>query len=607
MTRVHVRGGYGVPISIVACFLAVTGLTGCTTGDGRAEAGAGGTLRIAGSSDVEHLDTASANSVGAYALNRVYARTLLGTRSSNDFAETVAVRADVATRVPSRANGGISADGRTYTFRLRDDVQWNTRPPRPVTAADFVRGLKRLCNPAAPSGGQTYFTATIRGMAKYCRGFAAIDAPASGGTRSAAAIAAYQNEHDVRGLRAENATTLVIELTRPASDFLNIMALPFTAAAPVEYDQYVPDSPEFRQNTISNGPYQIRSYNPGRSYLLEHNPAWLPETDPLRGRYVAQIEIMLGQDSAESVQRQLEQGTADLAWDQPVPTSALARLRGSADKPGDPRLSIRTAPSSSPYLVFNTLSPHNKGALGEVEVRQAMQYAVDRSALIKIYGGPAIAKPLHTVIPPGNTGHAEYNLYPTPNDAGDAAECRRRLAAAGHPNGLRLRMPYRTNGHHELIAQSIQAGFTACGIEVELIPDTNGTFYAETLTSPARTKAGEWDIAAPGWTPDWYGNNGRTVVQPLFDGRAYGRNSTNYGGYHNPRVNQLIDAALTADDADAAAGHWQQADQQIMRDAAIIPLMTRGHAMYHSSRVRNAYFLPTSMTYDYTRIRLRTG
>jgi ABC-type transport system substrate-binding protein len=573
----------------------MVGLAGCAGGgdDASAEGAArqGGTLRIVGSSDVEHLDPASVASVGAYGLARTFARTLFGTRASNDFQETVPVRPDVAVRIPTRENGDIGKDRRTYTVRLRKGVQWNTTPPRQVTAQDFVRGFKRLCNPASPSAGKGYYVSTLKGMDGFCRGFGSVDA------KNAGAIAAYQRDHEIEGVRAKDDATLVFKLKRPASDFLNLLSLPFTAAAPVEYDRYVPDGAEFRQHTISDGPYQITEYRPGLSYRLTHNPAWQAGGDPLRERHVEKIQITLGQDSPESVQQQIEQGVADLAWDQPVPTSAIPRLRD------DPRFAIRETPNNSPYLVFNTRSPNNGGALGDRAVRQALEYAVDRSALIKVVGGPSVAKPLHTVIPPGNSGYAAVSHYPTAGESGDPAKCRELLGKAGHPK-LKLTFPYRTNSVHKLIAQSIAENLDACGVETELTADSGGSFYSGTLATPARAREGEWDIAAPGWVPDWYGNNGRSIIQPLFDGRAYGTNSTNYGGYDNPQVNGLIDAALTAPDAEHASGYWQQADQKIMEDAAIVPLLDRAQTLFRSSRVRGALYLPTTAGYDFTRIYL---
>ncbi|MFC4908792.1 ABC transporter substrate-binding protein [Actinomadura gamaensis] len=569
----------------------------------------GGTLRVVGSSDVEHLDTASAESVGARGLDRTFARTLFGTVASNTFAETVPVHPDVAERLPTRANGGISADGLTYTVRLRGDAMWDTRPPRPVTAPDFVRGFKRLCNPATPSPGRSYFTSTLRGMDAYCRGYARVGARGIGAAtsgsagadaRTAAALAAYQNAHDIEGVRAADDRTLVFRLTRRASDFLNLLTLGYTAAAPREYDSYVPDGPAFRQHTVSDGPYRIAEYRPGTSYLLTRNPAWRAGTDPLRERHVDRIQITLGQDSPEAVQQQLETGAADLAWDQPVPTPALARLRSGHD----PRFAVREAPSTSPYLVFNLRSPNNGHALADRDVRRALARAVDRSALVKVVGGPAVADPLHTVIPPGTTGYAPADPFPTPGDSGDPATCRRLLASAGYPGGLTLRFPYRVNSVHKLIAESLERNFAACGVRTVLTPDTGGDFYGRTLADPGRGAAGEWDIAAPGWTPDWYGSNGRSVLLPLLSGRSLGPGSTNYGGYRNPRVDALIDQALTAPDESRSADLWRRADQVVTQDAAILPLLDRKYTIFTSSRVRNALFLPTAAGDDYTRIYL---
>ncbi|MGI5324584.1 ABC transporter substrate-binding protein [Actinomadura nitritigenes] len=569
------------------------GLAACGGGgDGASADGPprdGRTLRIVGSSDVEHLDTASVASVGGYGLVRTFARTLFATRASNDFAETLAVQADAAARLPSRENGDVGKDGRTYTIRLRDGVMWDSSPPRPVTAQDFVRGFQRLCNPASPSAGKGYYISTIKGMDGFCRGFGGVDA------KDARAIAAYQHAHPIEGVHAKDDRTLVFRLKRPASDFLNLLSLPFTAAAPREYDAYVPDSPDLRQHLISDGPYRLEEYRPGISYLLTRNPVWRQDADPIRERHVARIQITLGQDSPETVQQQIEQGAADLAWDQPVPTSAIPRLRD------DPRFAIRETPNNSPYLVFNLRSPNNGGALGDRAVRQALEYAVDRSALIKIVGGPSVAQPLHTVIPPGNSGYAASNPYPTPNESGDPGKCRQLLAKTGHRK-ITLKFPYRTNSVHKLIAQSIAENLSACGVDTELTPDTGGSFYSSTIATPARAREGQWDIAAPGWTPDWYGNNGRSIIQPLFDGRGYGQNSTDYGGYNNPQVNALIDSALTAADAGHAAGYWQQADQLIMADAAIVPLLDRAHTIFRSERVHAALFVPTAAGYDYTRL-----
>ncbi|GAA2089698.1 ABC transporter substrate-binding protein [Actinomadura alba] len=567
------------------------GVLGC----GQSSAQDDMTLKVIGSADVDHLDTASGYATVGSALTRQFSRTLFNVKAASTFDEAVAIHPDVATAMPTTANRGLSADHRTYTIKLRSGVLWNTPTPREVTAEDFVRGIKRLCNPASPSGALAYYTSTIQGMQTFCTGFAKV------GADNARAIADYQNRTRVSGLVAKDDKTLVIRLVQPANDFTNILALPFAAAAPREYDAYVPDSPEFRRHTISDGPYQITSYLPNKQYVLEKNQNWRQDADPLRAQNVQRIRITLGQDSPDSVQQQILRGTADLSWDQPVPRSNLPRLRSN------PNFKIMDGSTNTPYLVFNTLSPNNGRALADREVRRAILYAIDKATLIRLYGGSDVGQLLHQVIPPGSIGHQRFDLYPTPGGAGDAAMCKRKLAAAGHPGGLRLIFPYRINSFQPQVAQSIQANLKACGITAQLYPDTTGNLYGRTLVTPEETKAGKWDIATPGWVPDWYGNNGRATVVPLFDGRHYGPNSANYGGYNNDKVNVLIDEALKSTSPAQAARLWTRVDKLIMEDVAVVPLMNKKHPILHSARVRNALYLPTSQSFDFNQVRLSSS
>ncbi|MBW8483375.1 ABC transporter substrate-binding protein [Actinomadura parmotrematis] len=572
----------------------VLGLAACGGGgDGDGGGGsAGGTLKVVGSADVDHLDTASGYTTVSSMLSRQYARTLFSFKGSSDFDEAIKVQPDVAQEIPDTGNGGISSDGKTYTIKLKQGVQWASNPVREVVANDFIRGIKRICNPAKPSGGAAYYTETIEGMQAFCDGYGKVDA------KSASAMAAYQNDHRVSGLQAKDDKTLVVKLTKPASDMTNILGMQFAAAAPAEYDKYVPDSPDFRKHTLSDGPYKITSYTPNKEYVLDRNTAWKQDTDTLRAQNPDRIQITMGQDTPDVVQQQMEQGSADLAWDQTVPTAKIAGLKSNAN------FKIMDGSTSNPYLVFNTLSPNNRGALGKKEVRQAINYAIDKTALIQIYGGPDVSEVLNQVIPPRSVGYRQFNLYPTPNNGGDPAKCKQMLAAAGYPGGLTLRFPYRVSSNHPKIAQSVQANLKACGITANLTPDTNGTFYNTTLVTPADAKAGKWDIGAPGWVPDWYGNNGRTNIVPLFDGRHYGPNSTNYGGYNNDQVNAEIDKALAATDENTAAGHWAAADKMIMQDAAVVPFMNQKYPIFHSSRVKNALYLPMFQSYDFNQVKL---
>jgi peptide/nickel transport system substrate-binding protein len=588
----RLAGACGLLLLVAACGSSSGSGSSSSASPSAGNATNGGTLKLLGSGDVDHLDPASAYYTVSYTLERAFTRQLVSYPSSSQIGAATAVAPDLASELPTTGNGGISADGMTYTFHLRPGVQWNTSPPRAVTAGDVVRGLQRICNPASPSGALSYYEDTIAGFTAFCDGFAKVDAS------SPAAMATYLNSHAVSGIKAPDASTVVITLTRPASDFLNIMALPFASAAPVEYLQYVPDGAAFRQHTVSDGPYAITTYQAGSKILLDRNPAWSQSADPLRHQHVSSISITEGQGSDQAVQQQLQAGTADLSWDLPVPTADLSQLRSS----NNPDFAIYPSASSNPYLVFNLRSPKNSGALGKLKVRQALEYAVDKTAIGSIYGGPALNTPLDQVIPPGQSGYVPFDLYPTSGHNGDPAKCKTMLAAAGYPNGLTLTDVARNSGNHPAVAQSVQADLTKCGVTTKIVSVSQGDYYGKYLNSPAATSAGTWDISEPGWVADWYGNNGRSFIAVLFDGRKYGPNTVDYGDYNSPTVNALIDKAESAPDATTAATYWHQADEQIMRDAAFIPLETQKVPAFHSSRVKNALWSPFAQSYDITNL-----
>lgn len=541
----------------------------------------GGTLRYLGPGGMDHLDPATAYYAFSHQIIRLFARQLFSYPTSVDESALIPIP-DVAAEIPTVANGGLSEDGRTYRIRLRPGVRWDTTSPREVTARDFVRGFKRMCNPVAGAGALGYFTSTIRGMAEFADAYRSLDRAAP-----AAVLAEFQNSHEIDGLRAEDERTLVIELVRPANDMLNILATMFASAAPEEYDAFVPDSPELVANLTSNGPYRLTGYEPGRFLTMTRNPVWRQDTDEVRHQYVEHIDVRIAPLGDDEVRRALESGAADLSWGAPV----ISKGRRALD--ADRHLGY----ALNPYLVFNMRSGNENGAVGNRTVRRAIAYAIDKASKVKYFDGMnvgTVTETAHSAIPRGNLGFREYDRYPTPGDRGDPARARALLAEAGYSDGLTLKVLYRNDAVHEEIARSCAADLVEAGIHPELVLAGQSDDFYRILQDPAKATAGVWDITAAAWTPDWFGNNGRAYLQPMFGSSNFVTGTCNYGDYRNPRVDELIEAALSEQDPERAGELWHAVDREVIEDVAIVPIMACEPTIPHmtSARVRNALPLP---------------
>ena len=539
----------------------------------------GGVLRYYGPGGMDHVDPACAYYTFSHQITRLFTRQLFGYRTALDSSALVPVP-DVAAEVPTVATGGVSPDGRRYRIRLRSNVLWETDPPRPVTAADFVRGFKRMANPVAGAGAIAYFTSTIKGMAEFTADYRRVRSPTT------VALATYQNTREIAGLSFEGTDVLLVELVRPANDLLNILAMPFASPAPVEYDAYLPDSPELIGNLRSIGPYRLTGYAPGRSLTMERNPVWRPETDPIRHQYVERIEVRMARVSDDTVREAIASGAADLSWGAPVISPDRRVL--DADR--------HLGYALNPYLVFNLRSPNAGGAVQNLAVRRAVAYAIDKAAMVRYLDEMnvgTVTVTAHTAIPYGNVGHREYDRYPTPGDRGDPARARKLLAEAGYASGLTLKALYREDAPHDSIAKAYAQDLAEVGIAVELVFAGSADEYYRILQNPVRAQAGEWDITAAAWTPDWFGNNGRAYVQPMFQSN-FASGTANYGDYRNSTVDALIEEALAEPDPARAEELWHQVDRQVLEDVAIVPILACEPTIPHmtGTRVRNAMPMP---------------
>ncbi len=545
----------------------------------------GGTLTMLGVGDVDYMDpNVSYYAVGYLAL-RMWSRELY-TYPAEECKTTTAVP-DLATSLPVISNGGT-----TYKVTLRSGVMWNTTPPRQVTAADVVRGVKRQCNPAQPFGGEPDYSNFLKGFNDFCTAFGKVSAT------SASAMKSFMDSNNISGVSVDpsNPLTVVFTLTQPVSFFTDILVLNAFDPAPVEYENYIPASNDLAQHTISDGPYEVQSYDPAKSITFVRNPVWAASTDPVRKAYVDKILVTETGNQA-SVEQQIETNSpqADLAWDTDPPASSIPGLLAA----NDPRLSVESDYDTNPYIIFNTQSPNNGGALGKLQVRQALEYGLNRTHLIQNSGGSAIAPPLTQILPPGTNGASPaYSLYPY-----DPAKAKSLLAAAGYASGLTLKFLYRPASIASAKDfQTVQADLQQIGVTVQGVGVPNADFLTKYLEKPNTAKTGVWDLSLAGWGPDWYGDAAASFFFPLFDGRVLPPTSSNFGLFVDPNLYPLIDGAVKASSSSAAATLWHKADMEVMSQAAIFPITDTNRPIMHGSQVHNCVYMTAYSQCDPTNI-----
>jgi len=560
-----------------------------TTADGvdRDKLPKGGTLKLAHLKDLSHYDTNQAYEVRGWGYHiRASMRQLLSYQNTTD-----AEKRDLPVPDLAKAQPEISDDGLTYTFELKDGIKYAPPTNREVVAADIARGIERLCDPNGVSGGLSYYESTIEGMTEYCAGFAKIK------KESAAAAKEYVESKDISGITVEGDKKITFKLKQKAGDFVNMLALPFTTPVPVEVLNYITDSAQYRKNMqgFAVGPYMVSSYTASQSLKLVKNPNWDPKTDDIRGGFVDGIDITLNAASKESIQQQIEAGTLD-SYLRGAPPNAAAE---KAERARDPRLKVDKTGDCVFYIVFNL---HHSTAGGKAiqnkVVRQALNYAIDKTAIIQVLGGPRNGDPHGQILPPTLLGYKKIDPYATPGSKGDLNKAKQMLDEAGVKN-LKLDFIYDNTETNKNIVQVISDQLKKIGVAINPRPSDDATVDT---TNP---KSDNWDLYYAGWCPDWAGNGARTFFTPLLSDpglKNYNAGgSYNYGGYDNPEVDKKVEQAL-ASDPEEAENIWADIDATVMQDAPWVPIYASNAVTFISSRVKGYVYFPFSIGFDLTNV-----
>jgi peptide/nickel transport system substrate-binding protein len=559
------RTASGFRVACLALGLALLG-SGCSIPqpDASGDGVRGGTLQVLSGGDIIGLDTAVNYTPEGVAIARPYARTLYGYNLAGPPEQQIVPVPDIASGYQ------LSADRRTYTFTLRAGVRYAPPVNREVTATDFITAIERLYDKQTPSPGQQYAN-LIAGAAAFGAGKAS----------------------RISGLAAPDARTLKITLDRPAGDFLSILTQSLFAPVPGEYAAHYAVGANYDGHVVGSGPYSLTTYDPGRLVVLDRNPNWDPATDPLRKAWMDRIEVKLGVTIA-SIQQAIEHDEADLSLDSHVPQTQLAALR--ADPQRSRRLAVNT--TACQWLLALGTNP-KAGAIADVRVRRAVNYAIDKVAYRDAIAGryaPA-GELASTILAPGSLGYRPYDLYPSPGGRGDPARARALLVEAGYPKGLTLSFATLGSDRFAAARKPIEESLARAGIHLKTNLYEGDALYEESLSIPAKRL--EHQLGHTAWCPDYLGDNARGTIVPQYDSRLPG---ANFSEYNNPAVNRLIDRALAEPDQDRRAALWGQIDQRIMRDAPLVPLIWENRSYLWASRVHGWVFDPWTTTPDLTAV-----
>src|SRR5215211_7970428 len=311
--------GFRAACLMIGLALVAVGCTG-RDGDAGGDGVRGGTLQVLSSDPEPTLDTAF---FYYPPIARAYARTLYGYNLAGPPEQATVPVPDIADG-PAQ----LSADRRSYTFRLRTGIRYAPPVDREVTARDFITAIQRLYDKTISLSGNSYAD-LIAGASAFGAGKAS----------------------RISGLAAPDARTLQITLVQPAPDLLSILALPMFAPVPGEYAADYQVGANYSGHVVGSGPYTPDVYIPGETVVLVRNPNWDPATDPLRKAWVDRIHVRFGV-GISLIQRQIEREEADLSLNSHVPQARVAALRA------DPQRSRRVSVNTTGSLQFLVLGTH---------------------------------------------------------------------------------------------------------------------------------------------------------------------------------------------------------------------------------------------------------
>jgi oligopeptide transport system substrate-binding protein len=406
----------------------------------------------------------------------------------------------------------ISEDGRRYIFHLRDDVIWSDGTQ--VTAGDFEYSWKRTLDPATEAPvGKAGLLYDIKNARAYKEG--------------------EISESDQVGVRTIDKLTLEVELERAASYFLQMLST--LDPVPGHVVESFGDTWTDPEHIVTNGAFQIESYDPGESMSLVRDPTYHGSFSGNLER--VEVNLSASQYSLEELEL-YECDSVDIASISDI----THHVRNSHAEEY-----VLNPMQTTYFLGFDTSRP----PFDDLNVRRAFAMAVDREKIADevLEGEPDPAT--GGFVPPPIPGHSPGIGLPY-----DPAQARKLLAQAGYPDGQGLITdeivwiePFK-NVHEYL--QSQWMGNLNVEVTVEI------TDWEKVLREfPNR------NVFIMGWGADY----------PDPDSFLRVGVRSHFPRWRNDKYSQLLEEAQRVLDQPERLRFYQEADKILIEEAVVIPIV----------------------------------
>ena len=535
-------GKFALVCCLVALVVVGAGQSG-TTGSHR-----GGTLKLLAKAAGGSLDPQVNYTLEYWQLYQATFDGLLAFKKAGGN-EAFTVVPDLAQSLPTPTNGG-----KTWVFTLRKGIKFSNGAP--VTANDVAASFRRIFKVKSPTSG-TFFAGIVG--AKACL----------------AKPAACTLKGGVIGNAKAN--TVTINLVAPDSEFKYRLAVPHASIVPANS----PPNDAGTKPLPGTGAYYFASYDPNKQLVMKRNPyfkEWSHDAQP--AGYPDQIIQSYGL-TVEAQITAIENGQSDWTLEAP-PADRLGEI--GTKYASQAHIESLTA---FWYLPMNVnLPPFNN-----LKARQAVNFAIDRNAAIKIFGGPNLATPSCQVLPPGFPGHQDYCPYTkSPGamwSAPDLAKAKQLVKESGTA-GQKVTVYTADDEVNKAMGVYIQSVLNEIGYQASVKPISVNIFftYVQNTKNKVQINVQQWYQDYPAASDFLYILFGCESFHPGSD------SSINFSGFCNKPINAQMHKALSlaVTNEPAANKLWAKVDKLVTDQAPMATLFTPKHVDFVLKRVGNFTF-----------------